>query len=78
MSNIKLDDDDLLRLEHVVLKQENAELRFALTQRDCSEERSELFQKLATKYSIDVKKFKISVNLPEKTLILTPLEVPAQ
>jgi hypothetical protein len=74
--NIKLDDNDVVRLERIILKEENAQLRFSLAQHECLEERSELFRLIAAKYSIDVTKHQMSVNLSERTITLMPREMP--
>ena len=69
---VALDEDDILRIENLMLKEENAKMKFTFAQQEINDSRSELLTNLAAKRSIDIAKHKVTVNLPEKTLQFSP------
>ena len=62
---IQMDEDDILRIENIVLKERNFEL-------EKEKSHNELFARMVSKYKIDLTKFELSVDAPSKRIILTP------
>jgi pseudouridine-5'-phosphate glycosidase len=63
--SISLDEDDILRLENIMLKERNNEL-------EGEKARSNFYARLVSKHNVDIANFNLAVDASSRKILLTP------
>lgn len=73
-TQIPLDKIDALKLDNIMLREENEKMRQQLIKADLESSRREFYDEIVSKYEIDIEKQTISIDAQKKTIQLKPNE----
>lgn len=69
---LKLDTEDILRLENMMLRSQSAKMSVRLMEIQVKEQQNAFQSHIVSKFDIDISKFQLQVNPTDNTITIVP------